>query len=387
MPTSIVFFTVIVSLAAAPAAATETALPAIPLRTVPLLSSGLGSEIAVSGAGIQAEFTSIESSLAGLDQPAVEKSCQSHARCRPYYVQADAMFWHRVGNGCDQDLIVDAYYPIPGDDALLTTRDLDFDYEPGLRVLVGWLPDPCHGCGWCCAWELSYFGIYGWEAGATVTGDGNLSLPGIAGLVWNNFGLADEIRADYDSQLHNLELNCVKSCCLDQCTHIDFLCGFRFVTLQEDFSLIGTDFQEGSSSYDVSTENYLYGLQLGGRLRWHWQRWAVELMGKAGVFVNDAGQSQRATDFPNNPDANVVRSLIGSDGQNAAALGELGITFIRPISGRWSARLGYQVVGIGGLALAPDQLDFNDTFTSGSRLHKDGWLLLHGVHAGVEARW
>ena len=159
---------------------------------------------------------------------------------------------------------------------------------------------------------------------------------------------------------------------------------FPILTLLEDFSLIGTDLQEGTSSYDISTENYLYGLQMGGRLRRTWRYWAVEFTGKAGVFLNDASQSQMATDFPNDF---VVRELTGSHGQNVAALGELGVSLIRPITDVWSLRIGYQALGVGGLALAPNQLDFNVAPASGSELHKDGWVFFHGLNLGVEACW
>ncbi len=332
---------------------------------------------------LQAKLAATDASLVGTGQPGDCKSGKGDASCRQVYVQAEALFWDRIGTGCDQLLAFDSYT----NEALLNTNDLEFDYEPGLRVLVGWQPDPCRGCGWCSAWELSYFGVYDWNASAAALGDNSLSIPGDAGLLWNNFGLADEIRAVYDSELHNVEMNCVKSCCFDCGTRIDFLCGFRFITLLEDFSLIGTDLQEGTSSYDVSTENYLYGLQFGGRLRRSWQRWAVELTGKAGVFLNDASQSQMATDFPDEADPNVVRALTGSDEQSVAALGEIGVTLIRPITDVWSLRIGYQALGIGGLALAPNQLDFTDTFTSGSELRNDGYVFLHGVNVGVEAYW
>ena len=136
----------------------------------------------------------------------------------------------------------------PGEDTLLSTGDLDFDFQPGLRLTVGWQPDPCRSRGWCSAWELSYLGLLDWDAfglfngpaEAAATGDNNLAIPGVLGLISNNYYMADEIRAAYDSELHSFEWNCVKSCCFDCRTQIDFLCGFRFLTLQEDFALVGT---------------------------------------------------------------------------------------------------------------------------------------------------
>jgi hypothetical protein len=42
---------------------------------------------------------------------------------------------------------------------------------------------------------------------------------------------------------------------------------------------------------------------------------------------------------------------------------------------------------ITGVALAPDQLDFDATLPSGDQIASDGSVFLHGVSCGVEARW
>jgi len=311
-----------------------------------------------------------------------EDYCSSTAN--RWWIQADALFWDRIGNGCDQILVLETD---PPEAALLRTDNLDFSMEPGWRVLVGYRPDPHSVLGCCSALEFSYFGVYGWEDSAAAVGDQNLRIPGDLSLATNNFLFADEIRAVYRSRLNNFEANCIKSCCADCSTQIDFLAGFRFLALNEDFSLIGTDLQEGTSSYDISTSNYLYGLQMGGRMTRHLQQWSLQFTGKAGLFLNDAEQSQIVTDFPNAPDAFVHRDVPGVSGTSAAMLGEIDLTLVRRITDVWSARLGYSVMGLGGLALAPDQLDFSLTPASGTNLSKDGFVLFHGVHVGLQAGW
>jgi len=301
-----------------------------------------------------------------------------------WWVQADVLFWDRIGNACDQVLAIDLNSGVPGADTVLSTNNLDFSMEPGWRVLVGYRPNPCGPLGCCSALEFSYFGVYGWEDSVAAVGNQNLAIPGVLGLAANNFLFADEIRADYRSRLNNVEANCIKSCCIDSCTQVDFLLGFRFLALDEDFSLTGTDLLEGTSSYDISTNNYLYGLQMGGRMTRRMQLWSLQFTGKAGVFLNDAEQSQIVTDFP---DAFVHRQVSGVSGTSAAMLGEVDLTLVRRITNVWSARLGYNVMGLGGLALAPNQLDFTVTPTSGTALSKDGFVLFHGVHAGLEAVW
>jgi len=229
--------------------------------------------------------------------------------------------------------------------------------------------------------ELSYFGIFGWNANAVVTGPGNLAIPGDLGLASNYFLFADIIDVRYRSQMHNLELNCIKSCCVDDCLRLDFLSGFRYISLDEDYIISATDFNEGTSSYNVNADNDLFGVQLGGRLRRAWCRWAIELTGKAGIFYNDELQKQLVTDFPNDV---ILRSTRGSN-DSAALLAELGVVLIRPIHDNWNLRLGYNVLGLGGVALAPNQLDF--TLDGGTHVDKDGWFLAHGAVIGLEAGW
>jgi hypothetical protein len=68
-------------------------------------------------------------------------------------------------------------------------------------------------------------------------------------------------------------------------------------------------------------------------------------------------------------------------------LAEIGVTLIRPITNVWALRIGYDALGLGGVALAPNQLDFGFGPDSGTDLHSEGWLFLHGAHAGLEASW
>lgn len=303
---------------------------------------------------------------------------------RSFYFQADGLYLDRVGTGCNQFVALDTNLS-PGSDGILQTDNLNFNPTGGTRFLIGWTPDPCR-CSRCCAWELSYFGLYGWRAHANIVGAGNLAIPGDLGLASNNYFGADILDINYRSSLNNIELNCIKSCCLCD-SQIDFICGLRVLTLQERFTITGTDFQEGTGVYDVKANNYLYGGQLGGRYTRHYNYWSLQLVGKAGVFYNSISQEQHVTDFPITTAPFLLRAPIGANDGSVAALGELGVTAIRPINDTWSLRLGYMALGIGGVALAPDQLDFTDTFTSGSSIHSNGWIFAHGVTLGAEARW
>ena len=61
-----------------------------------------------------------------------------------------------------------------------------------------------------------------------------------------------------------------------------------------------------------------------------------------------------------------------------------GETIIVVKTGSWA---GYNLLWIEGVALAPDQLDFTNTPTSGTGLTSSSGLFLHGFSAGLEGRW
>jgi hypothetical protein len=51
-------------------------------------------------------------------------------------------------------------------------------------------------------------------------------------------------------------------------------------------------------------------------------------------------------------------------------------------------KAGYTLLAIEGLALAPDQLDFNfGASPSGNEIHTGGGMIFQGLNVGVEARW
>jgi hypothetical protein len=327
-----------------------------------------------------------ETSSTALSAPVVEETMlgTQSAYCGRSYVQVDGLFWHRAVSGCSTILALDTNTIPPR--PVLDTTDPAFNVTGGVRVFVGWTPACCSRCS---TFEVGYFGLYGSQATKSAFGNNSLTIPGDLGAASNNFLNADRITANYRSDLHNLEFNCVKSCCLCG-DRVDFLCGLRFLNLNETFTLTGDDSaDEGIGTYTVKTNNYLYGLQLGGRYTRCYCNWSVQLIGKAGVFVNDATQWQQVLDAPFNAGVPFqLRPAIAASGASVAGLGELGIVAIRPLNDTWSLRVGYNVLGIGGLALAPDQLDFTDVAgVSGSRLNTCGWVFFHGGLLGLQAAW
>ena len=166
---------------------------------------------------------------------------------------------------------------------------------------------------------------------------------------------------------------------------MEWLAGFRYVDLSETFGIAGERRIQGlleTGVYNVQTDNDLYGAQLGLRMRRCLGRFSGEVTGKAGIYYNDASQSQYIVDYPN-----IVLRNEQADDDGAAFMGELNVSGIYRLTSAWGLRAGYNLIWIEGVALAPDQLDFSAQIPAGNQLSHSGGVFLHGVNIGLEARW
>jgi len=286
---------------------------------------------------------------------------------------------------------------------LLSTSDLDFDFEPGVRATVG-----MRMCGGR-ALEFSYFGLWQGDASSvTVAPNDEAYLIFPDNLVGNVFVDMDQTHVDYSSQLHSFELNlpCCCGCC-DQCDSgkggdkgkggeggcgdvycrsFEWFGGFRYLRLGEELNILAQRTEVGGveqGSYNIRTTNHLYGAQLGARLRRSWSVFGWEATGKAGIFGNDAQTNQSVTDFP---DYQLPGRTAWSRNGTVAFLGEVNLSALCRLTDVWNLRAGYNAIWIEGVALAPDQLDFH--FAAAPRtIDNGGGMFLHGVNLGLEARW
>ena len=311
--------------------------------------------------------------------PAVAAATDCCRLCPCTYAVIEALVLERNVSGTPFPLAVDA----TTGQTLASTNDLDFPFSGGLRAYVG------HRIcgGW--ALELGYFGLFDATATTTITGD--LSLPGDLGPGTNVFFGADRMTLDYTSRLHGGELNfvcctsCCEPCCLPRCQSCEWIYGLRYLRVDESLNIGAERLEVGgleTGSYDVRSSNDLYGAQFGLRMRHCRGPWSLEGTGKVGLFGNDANMNQTVTDFPDF----IVRQTSASD-SDVAFLAELNATLVRQISDHWFVRGGYNLIWIDGLALAPDQLDFTLASTSGTTIDTGNTMFLHGANIGLEARW
>ena len=307
--------------------------------------------------------------------------------CPSVYGFAEAIFLERDNQSFDQPVVISGRWP-DAFDTVLSSRDLDFDWESGVRALAGVRLNECTGWGL----EGSYLGLFDANAAATAVRPGEdtgLTIPGGLGPATNVFSDADQIRLDYGSELHSADLSLVRcTSCSDGCTRgrsVEWLAGFRYVDLSETFGIAGERRIQGlleTGVYNVQTDNDLYGAQLGLRMRRCLGRFSGEVTGKAGIYYNDASQSQYIVDYPN-----ILLRNEQADDDGAAFMGELNVSGIYRLTSAWGLRAGYNLIWIEGVALAPDQLDFSAQIPAGNQLSRSGGVFLHGVNIGLEARW
>ena len=300
----------------------------------------------------------------------------------PLYATVEALFLDRDNDNFARPLVIDA----TNANTLLSTTDLGFDAEPGVRATLGIRRAPCCQCS---DWEFTYLGAFDWNAASSVSGTDSLALPGDLGFVVNGFTLAESITTQYGSQLHSVEANCIKRvcehCCCSCYKRVDWFAGFRYLSWDEDLGLLGNNQGVADANYTVDTTNNLYGAQIGSRIRSYRGCWGWELTGKAGLFANDASQRQLIVDELGVNDF-MLRNASGN-GSGTAFVGELGLSTLVRLSDSCGFRGGYNLLWVQGLALAPDQLDFTDTASSGTGLHRSGGSLLHGFSVGLELGW
>jgi len=310
--------------------------------------------------------------------------------CR--YSSFDVLFLQR-DNGTNGNTLAENAQSAP----LLTTRDLQPATAAGIRLFYGKIGPNQVG------WELGYTGVYGMFGEARTEGVGGVEIPGGLGQSVNGWATANAARPTYASSLNMFEANLFhhSSCRTGgahspfpwdrvhdpYCRTVNWMFGLRWAGLGETADLnVQTDPGEPYSSYSVTTSSQLFGPQIGLKERRQWKNWAVEGWAKtmlAGTFTSsyaDAITSPLTPGVEYRPAREVNDAGVGF-------VADLNYSLTRRLGDHWWLRLGYNLIWVTGVALAPNQFDFTDTATSGTNLISGSSVFLHGANLGLEARW
>lgn len=259
---------------------------------------------------------------------------------------------------------------------ILTTDDLKIEEDqPGIRAAIG------RQFNNVFTGEAVYFGLYHWSDKQYSRGaDNNLRLPGDVGLALNDFFGADQMSEYYSVRLNNAEFNGWYN--FNE-RFFAVMAGFRYIQLVEKFTINAIDSNGDSSDYQVRARNNLFGGQIGAQLSGKLGDLEVALVGKAGVYDNEAEQT--TTLFDNNNQFQIRNSM--TTGSHLAFAGDLALNGRVRLADSLFLEGGYFLMWLTDLARAPDQLDFTDTPASGTALVSNGRAFLHGANLGLEARW
>ncbi len=289
-----------------------------------------------------------------------------------------------------------SYYP----GGTLHSTDADFSYLPGIEGIIGVRTAK----GW--GWEGRYWGLFPSEADVSFTGAPlYTSLTTLDQLDMGAFtvrGIYDNAvahRIYRNNEIHNIELNFLRNAgCFNglfcRSTNIELLAGIRYLRFDESFryAAFGIGAYPPQVNYDLEVENDLLGFQLGGRTE-HClsERIRLNISTKFGFYNNQIYHRQSITDIFGNY---AVVNTGGSTGElhnvvnnknDVAFLGELDLGLLCQITQRTRFSFGYRAIGIGGVALAPDQIprNFADSCEA-CRIDSNGSLILHGAYAGLD---
>jgi hypothetical protein len=309
------------------------------------------------------------------------------------YAVFDALFLQRNNAAIDRPVVVDSTAPgVP----VISAADPTSTIGTGARLLYGNYGEDDLG------WEVGYLGVYAMTAARVATSaGGSLEVPdgvfaGQTGLV-NGFAA----RVTDNSSINSIELNLVwheydggynrrsgrpwQRCEGYDGGHVDWIGGFRWANLQDAAVLsIPPGSSPQSSTYSVDATSNLFAAQVGTRGRMAFEQWAVEGWMKIGIAGTTLSQSQTMYDALS---TTPFRQPQASDTVGMGMVADMNLSAIYRFNDVWGLRIGYNLMWLTGVALAPDQFDFTPSQTGGTNLNGSGSVFLSGANLGLEARW
>lgn len=230
-------------------------------------------------------------------------------------------------------------------------------------------------------YEFVYSGLYSAKQSASVHADNDLALAGPIALASLDFFQSDDMTVIYDTTFHSFESNFIVTPDLGIGS---FLIGSRFIYWKERFDLRSSDSDQFTSDYVVNAMNRMYGAQIG------WNGAVTTALGdtllklRGGLFGTHASQGQSLYDLDNTFD---LRPATGGFDNRTSYLGECSVVqCFNPAAGV-DLRVGYTMMWIEGLTRTPEQVDLTDNFDSGTAIHSDGSIFLHGFSLGATFSW
>lgn len=254
----------------------------------------------------------------------------------------------------------------------LSTADLRSEYDAGSRLVVG------RTFRGCFQLEAVYQGNYAWsdERIASSSAD-NIST------ILDNFSTATRSTATAEtaSRMTTAEVNFrtwleMPPGALD----VQFIVGARYLSASDRLVLVNTPTGAAANTAIASTDNDLYGAQLGidTRLLLH-RLFYIDFEGKVALCDNFATVAQVADSTNQANDAT----------HRSALLGDLMLTGNMQFRPNLTLRFGYQAIFVDGLALAGSNIPSDSTLggVGLGQFRNDGVMVYHGPTLGLIGTW
>lgn len=173
--------------------------------------------------------------------------------------------------------------------------------------------------------------------------------------------------------------------------------GIRWFQFRDDIDFAyDTDGRAGYTLHDLydttSVTNDLIGYQFGSRLNYCLgSRWNLTVAGKFGIYGNQAEKTHRVGSLADVAYLGAMPDIaidFEEDDTVLATLGELDFGVGWRVCNGVTARFGYRLMGVTGVATSVDNVptDYSSA-ASASQLHADDSLLLHGLYVGTDLNW
>ncbi len=293
---------------------------------------------------------------------------------------------------------------------VLSSTQLDFEYETGFRILGR------YDCGPLSVLEFGYWGLENLDASASFTDPnpvdpdtGNLyslftqfvtnpadlpvtvTTPGGA-LPWTERSITHSI--SLESELHTAEFNYRRYWVgFNPMVSGTLLAGFRYTRLREDFRFEANG--EAQGRYDEGIKNDLAGFQAGGDV-WIHVRQGVRIgaEGKVGLMNN---HYTLVNTFSTDPVAGTPPDFSEKFEKDIPALvAEASADVVWDVCPSWSIRAGYEMLFLNSVLLAGENFNTGTVYNGipGVLLperipyvNNQGDAFYHGAHLGAEYTW
>lgn len=289
-----------------------------------------------------------------------------------------------VGSNNPGDYDYDYDYPCipsyctPGK-CLITTKDVlhEQGFTPGLALTLDYLFNKK------TTLQGRYMGLFEWHGERVATCPDSLSFP-FQDNCNDTFDYqnANKMKASDKAKFWSVETNAWFHITKRRVLPFSFswLFGLRYLDFKENFDLLSsTDW--GSSNYTIDVKNRMGVIQLGGDFHGalgnnFW--WGIFI--KGGLLVNF---SENQTLFRDDDNSITLKNYNPSD-FNAAFMGELAPFFYFNLSKNVIFKFSYEGFLISNLALAMNQISFQEQEEEVERrVNTGGVLLLHGLFIGL----